>query len=53
MHHHAEPGPDKIPVRIDSSLEAIIPGFLANRQRDLTTIESRGGSGWLDSLGHS
>ena len=33
MHHHAEPGPDKIPVRIDSSLEAIIPGFLANRMQ--------------------
>ena len=55
IHHHAEPGPDKIPVRIDSSLEAIIPGFLANRQRDLTTIESclkQGDLNTIRMLGH-
>ncbi|MCS6290919.1 MAG: Hpt domain-containing protein [Nitrospira sp.] len=40
MHHQPERGRDKIPVQIDSSLEAIVPGFLANRQRDLITIES-------------
>ena len=55
MHHYAKPGPDKIPVRIDSSLEAIIPGFLANRQRDLTTIESclkQGDLSTIRMLGH-
>ncbi len=40
MHSPAEPGREKIRVSIDYSLEAIIPGFLANRQRDLVTLES-------------
>lgn len=31
---------EKIVIHIDPDLEAIVPGFLANRQRDLTTIES-------------
>ncbi len=31
---------EKIIVRIDPDLEAIVPRFLANRQRDLTTIEA-------------
>lgn len=31
---------EKIVVRIDPDLEAIVPGFLANRQRDLATIEA-------------
>jgi hypothetical protein len=31
MHHYAKPGPDKIPVRIDSSLEAIIRGLVEGR----------------------
>lgn len=37
---HPEPSRDKISIQIDSSLATIIPGFLANKQRDLTTIES-------------
>ena len=30
----------EIVVHVDPDLEAIVPGFLANRQRDLKTIES-------------
>ncbi len=55
MHHQPDTGRDKIPVHIDSSLEAIIPGFLANRQRDLTTIESclkQGDLHTIRMLGH-
>ena len=55
MHHQPEPSCAKIPVQIDSSLEAIIPGFLANRQRDLTTIESclkQGDLNTIRMLGH-
>ncbi len=54
-HHQPEPDRDKIPVQIDSSLEAIIPGFLANRQRDLVTIESclkQGDLNTIRMLGH-
>lgn len=32
--------PKRIVVHIDPDLEAIVPGFLANRQRDLKTIAS-------------
>ena len=31
---------EKIVVHIDSDLEANVPGFLTNRQRDLKTIET-------------
>lgn len=34
-----EPSRDKISIQIESSLATIIPGFLANKQRDLATIE--------------
>jgi len=37
---HPEPSRGKICIQIDSNLATIIPGFLANKERDLTTIES-------------
>ena len=46
---------EKIVVQIDPDLEAIVPGFLANRQRDLTTIEACHKQGDLNTirlLGH-
>lgn len=46
---------EKIVIQIDPDLEAIVPGFLANRQRDLTTIETCLKQGDLDTirlLGH-
>ena len=46
---------EKIVVQIDPDLEAIVPGFLANRQRDLATIETCLKLGDLDTirlLGH-
>ena len=50
-----EAGQAKIIVHIDPDLEAIVPGFLANRQRDLVTIEGCLKQGDLDTirmLGH-
>ena len=35
-----EAGQDKVVVQIDPDLEAIVPGFLDNRRRDLVTIAS-------------
>ena len=46
---------EKIVIEIDPDLEAIVPGFLANRRRDLTTIESCLKQGDLETirlLGH-
>lgn len=50
-----ESGPAKIIVHIDPDLEAIIPGFLANRHRDLATIEGclkQGDLNTIRILGH-
>ncbi len=50
-----ESGPAKIIVHIDPDLEAIIPGFLANRHRDLATIEGclkQGDLNTIRMLGH-
>ncbi len=50
-----EAGQDKIVVQIDPDLKAIVPGFLENRRRDLSTIESCLKQGDLDTirlLGH-
>jgi HPt (histidine-containing phosphotransfer) domain-containing protein len=55
MSFRPEAGQEKIIVHIDPDLEAIVPGFLANRQRDLATIESCLKQGDLDTirlLGH-
>ncbi len=55
MPDQPEANRNKILVYIDSSLEAIIPGFLANRQRDLITIESclkQGDLNTIRMLGH-
>ncbi len=43
--------PEKIVVHIDPDLEAIVPGFLANRRRDLITIESCLTQGDLNTIG--
>ncbi len=46
---------EKIVVQVDVDLEAIVPGFLANRQRDLSTIAACLQQGDLDTirvLGH-
>ncbi len=40
MPHSPEPSSPKILVQIQQDLEAIVPGFLANRRRDLVTIEA-------------
>ena len=40
MPHSPEPSSAKILVQIQQDLEAIVPGFLANRRRDLVTIEA-------------
>ena len=48
-------GQDRIIVRIDPDLEAIVPGFLANRRRDLVTIEGclkQGDFNTVRMLGH-
>lgn len=45
----------KIVVLIDPDLEGIVPGFLANRQRDLTMIEAcleQGDLNTIRLLGH-
>lgn len=45
----------KIIVHIDPDLEAIVPGFLANRRRDLATIEGclkQGDLNTIRMLGH-
>ncbi|MGC3973494.1 MAG: Hpt domain-containing protein [Nitrospira sp.] len=50
-----EAGLARIVVHIDPDLEPIIPGFLANRRRDLVTIEGCLKHGDLDTirmLGH-
>ena len=50
-----EAGQPKIIVQIDPDLEAIVPGFLANRQRDLVTIEGclkQGDLNTIRMLGH-
>lgn len=49
-------GTDKIVVSIDSDLEELIPGFLANRKKDIETLrqamtENKPAS--LQSIGHS
>ncbi len=55
MHQQPEAGQARILVHIDPDLEAIIPGFLANRQRDLSTIDAcmkQGDLGTIGLLGH-
>lgn len=55
MHQQPEADQTRILVHIDPDLEAIIPGFLANRQRDLATIESclkQGDLSTIRMLGH-
>lgn len=50
-----EAGQARIIVHIDPDLEAIVPGFLANRQRDLMTIEGclrQGDLNTIRMLGH-
>lgn len=50
-----EPGPARIIIRIDPDLEAIVPGFLANRRRDLTIIDAclqQGDLNTIRLLGH-
>lgn len=44
-------GPEKIVVHIDPDLEPIVPGFLANRRRDLITIECCLTQGDLNTIG--
>lgn len=47
--------PGRIIVHIDPDLEAIVPGFLANRRRDLVTIEAclkQGDLNTIRMLGH-
>ena len=41
----------KIVVHVDADLEAIVPAFLANRRRDLTTIASCLEQGDLSTIG--
>jgi hypothetical protein len=46
---------EQIVVQIDPDLETIVPGFLSNRQRDLTTIEAclkQGDLNTIRLLGH-
>jgi HPt (histidine-containing phosphotransfer) domain-containing protein len=55
MSSHPEAGQARILVRIDPDLEAIVPGFLANRRRDLVTIEAclkQGDLNTIRMLGH-
>jgi len=55
MHERPETGGNKIVVEIDPDLEAIVPGFLDNRRRDVSTIESSLKQGDFDTvrlLGH-
>ena len=55
MPPQTEGGQGRILVRIDPDLEAIVPGFLANRQRDLTTIDAclkQGDLRTISLLGH-
>jgi len=50
-----EAGRDKVVVQIDPDLEAIVPGFLDNRRKDLATIASclqRGDLKTIRLLGH-
>lgn len=50
-----EPGRARIIIRIDPDLEGIVPGFLANRRRDLTTIDAclqQGDLNTIRLLGH-
>ena len=42
---------DKIVVHLDPDFEAIVPAFLANRRRDLTTIASCLEQGDLSTIG--
>lgn len=55
MPSQSEAGPARIIVHIDPDLEAIVPGFLANRRRDLVTIEAclkQGDLNTIRILGH-
>jgi HPt (histidine-containing phosphotransfer) domain-containing protein len=55
MNERPEAGLEKILVQIDPDLQEIVPGFLENRRRDLTTIDSCLQQGDLDTirlLGH-
>lgn len=50
-----EAGQTRIIVHIDPDLEGIVPGFLANRRRDLVTIEGclkQGDLNTIRILGH-
>lgn len=47
---------DKIEVRIDSDLEELIPGFLANRKKDVETLQAALDNKdfeTIQSIGHS
>ena len=46
-----EAGQAQLIVHIDPDLEAIVPGFLANRRRDLVTIEGCLKQGDLNTIG--
>ena len=55
MPHSPDRSPDTIPVKVSQDLEAIVPGFLANRWRDLATIEAclkQGDLNTIRMLGH-
>ena len=55
MPSQPDAGQAKIIVHIDPDLEAIVPGFLANRRRDLATIEGclkQGDLNTIRMLGH-
>lgn len=55
MPSQPDAGQAKIIVHIDPDLEAIVPGFLANRRRDLATIEGclkQGDLSTIRMLGH-
>lgn len=55
MPPQSDAGQARIIVHIDPDLEAIVPGFLANRRRDLVTIEGclkQGDLNTIRMLGH-
>lgn len=55
MPHSPDRSQDTILVEISQELEAIVPGFLANRRRDLTTITAclkQGDLNTIRMLGH-
>ncbi|MBS0170368.1 MAG: Hpt domain-containing protein [Nitrospira sp.] len=51
MSHNPEAGQAIIRVAISQDLEPLVPGFLANRRRDLATIEACLKQGDLQTIG--